>query len=128
MRAKKIAPVMRGLAAITPSVMTLSIVGADVADGYRARIDGFLGTQSYITTTDEENARFVSDYATFEDMKAAARDIAVREGEEGTVIMKNDDNVLPLDSGKSIALFGLAAYAPYPYASGDLKAGNAGRL
>lgn len=124
MRAKKLAPVMRGLAAVTASVMTLSIAGAEVADGYRARIDDFLGTQSYITNTDEDSARFVSDYATFEEMKAAARDIAVREGEEGTVIMKNDNDVLPLNSGKSVVLYGLAAYAPYPYASGDLKAGN----
>lgn len=86
MRAKKLAPVMRGLSAITASVMALSIVGADIADGYRARIDDFLGTQSYVTNTDEDSARFVSDYATFEEMKAAAKDIAVREGEEGTGI------------------------------------------
>ena len=45
MRAKKLAPVMRGLSAITASVMALSIVGADIADGYRARIDDFLGTR-----------------------------------------------------------------------------------
>lgn len=124
MKAKKIAPVMRGLAAVTASVMALSIIGADIADGYRARLDGFLGTESYVTITDEDSTRFVSDYKTFEDMKAAAKEIAVREGEEGTVIMKNDNDVFPLDSEKGVALFGLAAYAPYPYASGDLKAGN----
>lgn len=123
MKTKKIAPAMRGLAAVTASVMALSIVGADIADGYRARIDSALGTQSYVTKNDEDSARFVSDYATFDEMKAAAKDIAVREGEEGTVVMKNDNDVLPL-SGKSVALFGLAAYAPYPYAKGDLKAGN----
>lgn len=124
MKAKKIAPAMRGLTAVTASVMALSIVGADIADGYRARLDSFLGTESYVTKTDADSARFVSDYQTFDEMKAAAKDIAVREGEEGTVIMKNDNNVLPLDSGKGVALFGLAAYAPYPYTSGDLKAGN----
>ena len=51
MRAKRFAPVMRGLSAVTASVMALSIVGADIADGYRARIDDFLGTQSYVTNT-----------------------------------------------------------------------------
>lgn len=124
MKAKRIAPAMRGLAAVTASVMALSIVGADVADGYRARLDSALGTESYVTKTDADSTRFVSDYATFDEMKAAAKDIAKREGEEGTVVMKNDNNVLPLNSGRSVALFGLAAYAPYPYASGDLKAGN----
>ena len=123
MNAKKMAAWMRGLSAITASLMTLSIVGADIANGYRARLDGFLGTQSYVTKTDEDAVRFVSDYATFADMKAAAKEIAVREGEEGTVIMKNDNQVLPLQTG-NVALFGLAAYVPYPYGSGDLKAGN----
>lgn len=124
MKAKKIAPAMRGLAAVTASVMALSIIGADIADGYRARLDGFLGTESYVTITDEGSARFVSDYDTFEEMKAAAKDIAVKEGEEGTVIMKNDNNVFPFQSGKSVALFGGAAYVPYPYNSKDLKANN----
>lgn len=124
MKSKKIAPAMRGLAAVTASVMVLSIAGAGIADGYRARLDSFLGTESYVTKTDEDSARFVSDYETIDEMKAAARDIAVREGEEGTVVMKNDNDVLPLSSDNSVVLFGLAAYAAYPYASGDLKAGN----
>ena len=125
MKAKRFASAMRGLAAIMASVLVLSIVGTGIADSYRARLDDFLGTQSYVTITDADAARFVSDYATIDEMKAAARDIAIREGEEGTVIMKNDNNVLPLASGQTVALFGLAAYAPYPYTSGDHKAGNA---
>ena len=90
MRAKKLAPVMRGLSAITASVMALSIVGADIADGYRARIDDFLGTQSYVTNTDEDSARFVSDYATFEEMKAAkaARHQVVPTGKQLTLQQK----------------------------------------
>ena len=113
MNSKKIAPVMRGLAAVTASVMTLSIVGADIADGYRARLDSALGTQSYVTKTDADSARFVSDYATFDEMKAAAKDIAVREGEEGTVVMKNDNNVLPL-TDKSVALLAWQLMRPIP--------------
>ena len=31
---------------------------------------------------------------------------------------------LPLAEGANVALFGLAAYAPYPYAAGDLRGGN----
>lgn len=121
---KRITPVMRGVAAVTSSIMVLSIVGTSLADGYRARIDDALGTESYVVNTSADSARFVSDYATIDEMKAAAKDIAIREGQEGTVVMKNDNSVLPLKPEKSVALFGLAAYAPYPYASGDLKAGN----
>lgn len=115
---------MRGLAAIMASVLALSIVGTGIAEGYRSALDGFLGTSSYVTITDEDAARFKSDYGTIEEMAAAAKAIAVKEGEEGTVIMKNDNGALPLSSGGTVALFGLAAYAPYPYTSGDLKAGN----
>ncbi len=124
MRAKRFAPVMRGIAAVMACLLVLSIMGAGIADSYRARLDDFLGTTSYVTSTDEDAARFKSDYATVDEMMAAAKSLSEREGEEGTVIMKNDNGALPLASGGSVALFGLAAYAPYPYSPGDLKAGN----
>lgn len=125
MKAKKLAPVMRGLTALMACLLVLSIVGTDIANTYRNALDSTLGTQSYVTITDEDAARFKSDYATIEEMAAAARDIAIREGEEGTVVMKNDNGVLPLNENSTVALFGLAAYATYPNSSGDLKAGNA---
>ncbi len=121
---KKLSAFMRGVAALMAVLLVLSTIGTGIADAYRSQIDGFLGTQSWITSTDGEG-RFVSDYDTIEEMAAAAKEIGIRQGEEGTVIMKNDNGVLPLASGKSVALFGLAAYAPYPYKSGDLKGGNA---
>ncbi len=113
----------RGMAALTASALVLSTLGAQTAESYRKNLDDFLGTTSYITSSDADSATYVSDYDTIEDMAAAARDIAVREGEEGTVIMKNDNAVLPLET-KNVALFGLAAYAPYPLNSGDLRGGN----
>ena len=125
MRAKSFAPVMRGVAAVMACVLVLAMVGAGVADTFRTRIDDALHTTSYVTNTDPDSARFKSDYATIDEMIAAAKALAIREGEEGTVIMKNDNGALPLADGGSVALFGLAAYAPYPYAAGDLKAGNA---
>ena len=118
----KLASASKGLAALSASVLALSSVGTGVAEKYRSALDSTLGTQSYITVEAEDG--FKSDYGTIEEMAAAARDIAVREGEEGTVIMKNDNDILPLASDAKVALFGLAAYAPYPYANGDLKAGN----
>lgn len=115
---------MRGTSAVMASVLTLSLLGTSVADTYRSNLDDVLGTQSYVTSSDESSARFKSDYSTIDEMMAAARNIAVREGEEGTVVMKNDNSVLPITGAQSVALFGLAAYAPYPYSAGDLRAGN----
>ena len=121
---KKISNVMRGVSSVTASVLALSVLGTGIANSYRKNLDEQLGTTSYVTSTDEASARFVKDYSTIEDMAAAAKDIAVREGEEGTVIMKNDNNVFPIAATQKVALFGMAAYAPYPYNSGDLRAGN----
>lgn len=124
MKAKKLLPVTRGMSAVMASVLTLSLLGSGVADTYRKNLDDVLGTQSYVTISDEDSARFKSDYGTIDEMMAAAKNIAVREGEEGTVVMKNDNNALPLAGTDTVALFGLAAYAPYPYNAGDLRAGN----
>lgn len=57
-----------------------------------------------MTINDDSAARFKTDYATIEDMAAAARDIAIREGEEGTVVMKNDNGVLPAESERERCL------------------------
>ena len=122
MKAKKFTPAMRGLAALMTCLMVLSIVGTGVANTYRGALDDTLGTESYVTINDDSAARFKTDYATIEDMAAAARDIAIREGEEGTVVMKNDNGVLPLKANANVALFGLAAYNVYGPKGGNADA------
>ena len=125
MKPRKLASAMKGLAALMACLLVLVVVGTGIAETYRSALDSTFGTTSYITLTDEDSARFVSDYATIEEMAAAAKALAVKEGEEGTVIMKNDNEVLPLPAGSEVTLFGIAAYAPFPYASGDVRGGNA---
>ena len=121
MKAKKFTPAMKGLAALMTCLMVLSIVGTGVANTYRGALDDTLGTESYVTINDDSAARFKTDYATIEDMAAAARDIAIREGEEGTVVMKNDNGVLP---NANVALFGLAAYNVYGPKGGNADAAS----
>lgn len=124
MKAKKFTPAMRGLAALMTCLMVLSIVGTGVANTYRGALDDTLGTESYVTINDDSAARFKTDYATIEDMAAAARDIAIREGEEGTVVMKNDNGILPLKANANVALFGLAAYNVYGPKGGNADAAS----
>lgn len=124
MKAKKFTPAMRGLAALMTCLMVLSIVGTGVANTYRGALDDTLGTESYVTINDDSAARFKTDYATIEDMAAAARDIAIREGEEGTVVIKNDNGVLPLKANANVALFGLAAYNVYGPKGGNADAAS----
>ena len=124
MKVKKLSAFMRGVAALMAVLLVLSVIGTGIAETYRSQLDSALGTNSWEILTDGDG-KFVSDYATIEEMAAAAKQIGIRQGQEGTVVMKNDNGALPIASGKTVALFGLAAYAPYPYQSGDLKGGNA---
>lgn len=130
MKLKKFKPVFRGLTAVMASVLTLSTVGYGVADTYRSAVDDVLGTKSYEISKDADAARFKSDYENVDKLYEAAKKHAVRQGEEGTVIMKNDNSVLPLASGKKVALFGAAAYLPYKGdgAAGGLHGGNADQV
>ncbi len=124
MKTKRLRPIMRGISALAAALLVLTTLGSEVAETYRKNLDDVLGTTSYVTVVGKDSARFVSDYATVEEMAAAAKEIAVRQGQEGTVIMKNDNNVLPMAGNAEVALFGLAAYAPYPYNAGDVRGGN----
>ena len=121
MKTKKLIPLFRGLTATMASVIVLSSVGYTIADANRSLVDTALGTESYITDTSK--AKYVNDYATEEELQQATKDFAIREGEEGTVIMKNENTVLPLkgDNTQTVALFGLAGYGPY---YGPDKGGN----
>ena len=121
----KLSGFFRGMAALMACLLVLANVGTGVVESYRSALDNVLGTSSYETIADESAARFKKDYATIDDMMAAVKALAIREGEEGTVVMKNDNGVLPLSADKQVVLFGLASYAQYPYTAGDLRAGNA---
>lgn len=113
---------VRGLTAVMASLFVISSIGYEIADANRSQVDSFLGTSSY--EIDVTGSRFPKDYDTPEKMMAAAKEMAIKQGREGFVLMKNDNSALPIASGKTIALFGAAAYKPYMQSAGDLKAGN----
>ena len=112
-----------GLTATFASFLAVSVIGGQIANSYRANIDSALGTKSYVTV--EGEGRFNKKFTTIDQMINAARAVSVKEGQEGTVLMKNDNAVLPLAAKSKVALFGIGAYATFPYLAGDLKAGNA---
>ena len=123
---KKLLPLWRGLAVVFLSLLVAGVMLLDIATQWRSTVDGFFGTQSYVIDT-ESGGRFQSHYDSATEMMDAAREFAIKQGREGFVVMKNDNNALPLDKSKSIALFGAAAWKPYMQSAGDLKAGNADR-
>ena len=125
---KKLLPLWRGLAAVMLSLLIIFALGYGIADTWRSTVDGALGTFSYITVEDEDAVRFKSDYSTAKEMMDAAKAHSIKQGREGFVNMKNDNDALPLKKDKKIALFGAAAWKPFMQSSGDLKAGNSDRV
>ncbi len=116
---KKRIPLFSGLTAATFSIAIIATLGYGIADTWRSTVDSVLGTSSYVTDT--SNQKFVSDYSSASDMMNELKAVSVAEGEEGTALLKNENNALPLTSGATINLWGGASYNPY---RGMNQAGN----
>ena len=110
---KKRIPLYRGLATAMLSLTALSSLGLGIAQTWRTQVDGLFGTSSY--EIDMSGSRYSSDYKTGEELMKAAKELAIREGAEGTVVMRNRNNVLPLAKSSTVALFGSAAYNPIKF-------------
>jgi len=117
MFSKKRLPLWRGLSGISLSALALLTMGYGIADTWRSTVDSALGTKSYVT--DSSNSKYTSVYSTGDEVMEASKAYAVEQGAEGTVIMKNDNNVFPLAKTSKIALMGTAAYHSYYDAAGN---------
>ena len=116
--------VWRGLASITASATVLALVGTGMVNSFRTDIDKFLGTSStrLVTDADEMGERYTytSDYTSTKDLVTAIADVGERISEEGTVLLKNENNALPLtkDETQKVSLLGFSSY--YPVMGGDM--------
>lgn len=110
-------PLWRGLTATALSLTVVFSLGYSIADTWRSTVDSLFGTKSYLT--DSSNIKYTSKYTTGDQLMDAAKKLAIREGAEGTVIMKNDNSVFPLSKSSSVAVWGSAGYNPYMVAAGN---------
>ena len=88
-----------------------------MAEAYEGRLNTVLGIETTKTVSDEgldvDTDYYKSDYGTdiydgdkLQQLEDDAAAQAVAEQEEGSVLLKNDNNALPLAAGSSITLFG----------------------
>lgn len=117
MFSKTMLKIWRGVAAVMLSLLIACIVGYTIANTWRSTLDSALGTKSFIT--ESTDAKYVSTYSNAEDLMKANKAFAVKQGAEGTAIMKNDNSVFPLTKNTTVALFGGASYSPYFMAAGN---------
>ena len=113
----------RGLTTLTASLLTVSVAAGPVVDSYRTDIDKFLGTKSsamVTDSTDEDMYTYKSDYSSTTELLDSIEDLGERMSEEGTVLLKNENNALPLskDETQKLSLLGFSSY--YPIQGGDM--------
>ena len=134
MNLTKFKPLLRGVAAAAAALLTLSTVGysiakSDLAIGW---VDGFfqVGDRTIYETVEETipgytipgrtegysyifRGNYDTEYDTVTEYAEALRAHAIRQGEEGFALLKNDNGALPLNkstAGENVALFGWNAY------------------
>lgn len=106
----------RGLLALFIS-LSIALIGlTDVADQWRPIIDQAFGTTSTETVNDD---KFSSDYKTTDELIEAHMDLGERMGAEGVVLLKNENQALPLNSNNpKVTLFGMGS--AYPFLGGTM--------
>ncbi len=88
-------------------LLAFSIALTNAAYRWEIQINQFLNVRtSAVVGADEDDMLFQSDYAEIEDLFAAKQSLIESIGAEGCVLLKNENNALPLAKGSKVSLFG----------------------
>ncbi len=125
----------RGLTSAGCFTLSLSLVLGGILEANAGTVDTYLGTASRLLVSDntEENPlydKFVPPAQLLNEdgsgnsaaLIQAAIDLNRREVAEGSVLLKNDNGALPLDSGSSVTLLGIRSHANLLGSSFGVKA------
>ncbi|MCD8053653.1 MAG: glycoside hydrolase family 3 C-terminal domain-containing protein [Lachnospiraceae bacterium] len=113
---KKNTAVFRGLAAIMAFVMLVSMTAATITFQYDGIINTYAGidvtrteaSDDTVSTAYYEN-EYGSDADALVDAYAAAADLNIESEEEAIVLLKNEDDALPISSDSRLTIFGNAS-------------------
>ena len=111
----------KGLSAVFCFVLALSMVLGGVLEANASAIDTYLGTQSTVTWTENAENAYKLFTPSAEVLNAdgtgnskaliqKAINLNRKQAAEGVVLLKNENNVLPLASGAKITLFGIGSH------------------
>ena len=99
----------KGLTAILILVFCLVVFFSNLAFVRVGDVNRVLGVEPPTVEITEDTTYYPSDFDSREEMTAALAEHVVRVQEEGSVLLKNEANALPLASGASVTLFGSGA-------------------
>lgn len=124
MKSKKTMPMWRGFPALFISLFGATISLYGVATTWRGTVDTLLQTSSYRSTND---SKFVSDYSSTDELIEAHEKIGEKVGAEGSVLLKNINNALPLTSeNPKVTLLGMGSM--YPIQGGTMGSTSEGKV
>lgn len=107
----------RGLTIVSSFLLAASITTATIMEMYKDPLDALLGTLSSKVVTDEidnveETWNFKSNFKTAKEAFEGFKEFALKEGRETNVLLKNENNALPISKTAKVTLMGLRSYAP----------------
>ena len=115
----------RGLTVFFATVLCLTSFGAGLAFHREGDVNLFLGTLPPVQAATDDTTYFPSAYASMNEMREALKNYLIEDEAEGSVLLRNENNALPLSPSASVTLFGFAAATPV-YHGGSGGPANAG--
>ena len=122
-KAKNRKALWHGLTYLFAFLLSVFVIVGLVLEEFSTNVDSVLGTKSTLLVSDDDGELY-STFTPDEEFLNAdgtgnstaiiqkAIDIGRQEGQEGTVLLKNDNNALPLDQGSDVTLLGLRSHIP----------------
>lgn len=110
--------IFRGITALGAFVLATSVYASNLLEVNKVMVDQTLGTKSSITVTEEDDSTLFKDFVPDADLLGedgkvdpvkwdqAHKNAAVKLQEEGTVLLKNTQNCLPMAAGAKVSVFG----------------------
>lgn len=116
MKGQKKTQLFRGCTAVSASLLAIMIGGTSIANVNAAFINTRLQSSNYkyVNSSDDDSSTyFKSDYTSLADLIADKNQLAEDIASEGTVLLKNENGALPLQtSSEKVTLWGLNSHNP----------------
>ena len=101
-------------------IFGITTIGSDIALANAGAITAFLGQSTQQIINDGSSESIImnfSDFSSIKELQNHASDITAQVTEEGAVLLKNDNNALPLTSGAKVNLYSSSS-VNYIYSGG----------
>lgn len=87
-------------------LLAFSLAGTSAVFTWQNTLNRYMSLTTGVASGEGGGAYYVSDYATIERLFDAKRKLCIEIGEEGCVLLKNENNALPIAKDAKISVFG----------------------